>query len=52
MPFDVLGRMLFPGLQPWERRRKIKVILGVLLTAVIFGGVVGAMIYEQGKFHH
>jgi hypothetical protein len=44
--------MLFPRLQPWERRRKVKVILGVLFTAVVMGGTVGMLIYKRGMSGH
>ena len=52
MPLSLLGKVLFPRLQPWERRRKIKIIFGVLLVAVILGGTVGIMIYKQGMSRH
>jgi hypothetical protein len=52
MPFNVLGKVLFPRLQPWERRRRMKFILRVLSTAVILGGTVGMMIYRQGVSRH
>lgn len=51
MPFDVLGKMLFPRLQPWERRRKVKTMTMVLLTALVFAGCVGLVIYRQGFIH-
>ena len=52
MPLNLLGKMLFPRLQPWERRRRIKMVFGVVLAAAVFGGVVGAMIYKQGMSRH
>ena len=52
MPFDLLGKVFFPRLQPWERRRKIKVVLGVLFTAILMAGFVGMMIYKQNFARH
>jgi len=52
MPYNVLGKLLFPRLQPWERRRRMKVIFAVLLASVILGGTVGMMIYKQGFSRH
>jgi hypothetical protein len=52
MPFDALGKMLFPRLQSWERRRRVRVIFGVLFASVVMGGVVGIMIYKQGISRH
>ena len=52
MPYDVLGRLLFPRLQSWERRRKVKIILGVLFTSMVMGGTVGVMIYVRGISRH
>jgi hypothetical protein len=48
MPFDVLGKMLFPHLKSWERRRKVKLMLGVLFAALVCAGCVGLVIYRQG----
>lgn len=52
MPYDVSGKSLFPHLQPWERRRKTKVILGMFFNAAASGGTVGAVIYFRGIFLH
>lgn len=52
MPLNLLGKLLFPRLQRWQQRRRIKVIFGVVLAAVLFGGAMGAMIYKQGMSHH
>ena len=52
MPLNLLGKVLFPRLQPWQRRRRIRVIFGVLLAALFLGGTVGVMIYKQGMTRH
>jgi len=52
MPYEVLGKLLFPRLQSWERRRKVKIMLGVLFTSVVMGGTVGVMIYMRGISRH
>ena len=52
MPFELLGKMLFPRQQPWERQRKVKVMVGVLFSALVCAGCVGAMIYKQNFAHH
>ena len=50
MPIDALGKMLFPDLQRWERRRRMKFILRVLMAAVVLGGTVGIMMYVQAMY--
>lgn len=52
MPLDTMGKMLFPRLQRWERRRRIRLIFRVLLVAVVLGGMVGGMIYSQAVYRH
>lgn len=52
MSLNVLGKMLFPRLQPWERRRRIRIMFGVLLAAMVMGGTVGLMMYKQGFSRH
>ena len=44
--------MLFPRQQRWERRRRAKMIVGVVFAALIFAGCVGVIIYRQGLDHH
>jgi len=43
MPLDLLGKLLFPRMQPWQRRREAKTILITLLVAVTFAAVVAAV---------
>ena len=50
MPVDYFGKMLFPRLQPWQRRRQIKTMLMVLIVAVIFAAVVaGFMLLRNSR---
>jgi hypothetical protein len=47
MAFDYIGKVLFPRLPPWQRRRKINVLLiamlGALAVAVLVGGLLFLM---------
>ncbi|MEY4917717.1 MAG: hypothetical protein RL616_1630 [Verrucomicrobiota bacterium] len=52
MPFDILGRIIFPRLQPWERKRKAKLIIGVVAAALIGAACTGLMIYKQNSSNH
>ena len=51
MPYEILGKMLFPRLQPWERERKAKMTVGVLCVALITAGSIGVMIYKVNVRH-
>ena len=50
MPIDRLGKLLFPRLQLWRRRREIKTILAALLIGFIFAAIIGAIILLK-NFH-
>jgi len=52
MTFDLLGKMLFPRVQPWERKRKTKIIVSVLFVALITAGSIGMTIYKVNSLHH
>jgi len=43
MLLDLLGKLLFPRMQSWQRRREAKTILITLLVAVTFAAVVAAV---------
>lgn len=49
MPLDLLGRLLFPRMQPWQRRREAKTVVITLLVAVTFAVVVGVVMYWRGS---
>ena len=51
MLLNFFGRIFFPRLQPWERRRKLKMLVGTILTACFFAACVGVMIYKQNSVH-
>ncbi len=52
MPFTILGKLLFPRLQPWERKRKTKLFIGVVAAALIGASCIGLMIYKQNFSSH
>ena len=41
----ILGRVLFPRLQPWQQRRQAKLVVTVLLVAVGFTCRVGGLMF-------
>ena len=50
MPIDLLGKVLFPNLERWQRRRQVKMILFSILAGLILGGlVVLAMILKNSR---
>ena len=50
MPFNLLGKVLFPRQQRSERSRKAKVVVGVVLASLFLGSCIGVMLYLQ-NFH-
>ena len=42
---NLLGRILFPRQQPWQRKREAKMILGATAVAVVFAGIIGLVIF-------
>jgi hypothetical protein len=40
-----LGKLIFPQLQPDQRRKRMNTILLVALVVLVFGGTVGVMIF-------
>ena len=51
MAWDLLGKILFPRLLQWERIRKTKMVAGVFLSALIFAGCIGTVIYLRNAGH-
>ena len=50
MPMKFLGKMIFPTLAPWQRKKQTKIIVRVVLTAVVFTAIVVAiMLFQNGK---
>jgi hypothetical protein len=45
MPMKIMGKILFPRLPAWQQHRGAKTVFAVIMTAVIFAAIVGAMIY-------
>ena len=45
MPMKFLGKILFPRSASWQQRRSVKILLAVILTAIIFALIVGALIF-------
>ena len=45
MPMQILGKVLFPRLQPWQQRRQAKTVVTVIVVAIVFAALVGGIIY-------
>lgn len=48
-PMNQLEKLLFPHLQPWQRKRNLKTILFVLAISIIFAAIIGAMMYFRNS---
>jgi len=44
MALDYIGKMLFPRLPPWQRRRKINTMLIATLGALVVAALVGGLL--------
>jgi nitrate reductase NapE component len=49
MPIDQLGKLLFPRLQPWQRERKVKTIIVVVVFALIAAGMIGGFMFLRNS---
>jgi hypothetical protein len=49
MPINLLGKLLFPRLPSWERRRRAITVLIVLLISISFAVIVGAVMYYSNS---
>jgi len=49
MPIDQIGKILFPRLQPWQRRREIKIYIITMLTGVFFAVIIAAIIFLKNS---
>ncbi len=47
MPYNLLGKILFPHQQRDERTRKAKMVVGVVLASLVVGGSLGVFFYLQ-----
>ena len=45
MPLNFFGKVLFPRKSSWRRQQQTKFILAAILVAVIFAGIVSAMMF-------
>lgn len=53
MPLDFIAKKLFARLSSWERRRRVKMTIIVVLVALIFGGLIGLVIFlKNSQYHH
>lgn len=44
--------MLFPAQADWERKRQMKIMLWVVLAAILFAAIVGALIlFKNPKYN-
>jgi hypothetical protein len=41
---NLLGKILFPRRQPWQRERETKVILAATAVALVFSGIIALVI--------
>jgi hypothetical protein len=51
MPMNFIGKVLFPHHTDWERKRNMKITVWVVLVAVLFGIIVGAVMLFVGSKH-
>ena len=49
MPMNFLGKVLFPKLAPWQRKRQARIIVRVVLAAVVFAAIVVAIMLFQNS---
>jgi hypothetical protein len=49
MPINLLGKLLFPRLPSWERRRRAITVLIVLLISISFAVIVGVIMYYSNS---
>jgi polyferredoxin len=42
---NLLGKILFPRQQPWQRERDARTLLAATVVALAFASLVGLMIY-------
>jgi hypothetical protein len=41
---NLLGKILFPRLDQWQRRRELKMIFVSVLTGLVFAGLIGLVL--------
>ena len=46
---NFLGKILFPRHAEWERKKYMKMTIWVVLVAVIFASIVGAIMFFVGS---
>jgi hypothetical protein len=51
MPMKFLGKMLFPRQQEWLQRRQAKQLVGVLVVAIVCGGIIVAIMFYAARKH-
>jgi hypothetical protein len=47
-----IGKMLYPRLDRWQRRREIKRIMAAVLSGLFFAGIVGLMMILKNHSPH
>ena len=47
MPFNVLGKVMFPRQQRSERTRRAKMVVGIVFVSLVLGGCLGVLLYLQ-----
>jgi surface polysaccharide O-acyltransferase-like enzyme len=50
MPLNFLGRLLMPRQTDWQRKKQIKTMIWVVVTALVFASCVAAvLLYQNSK---
>ena len=49
MPMNFLGKVLFPRDAAWQRKKQAKILVWVVVTAMVFGAGVAAIILYQNS---
>jgi hypothetical protein len=51
MPMNRLGKILFPRLERWQRRRRVVMIIATVLTGLVLAGLVGLVMVLKNHSH-
>jgi hypothetical protein len=46
---NLLGKILFPHLPPWQQMREAKTMLGVTMVALFFSGIIALVILWRNR---
>jgi hypothetical protein len=48
MPYNFIGRVLFPKHPAWKQKREAKIIVIAVSAALLFAGIIAAVMLLQG----